>query len=507
MSTMRQLKMKLMAYALLVLMLCTGICRANPLTTENEVAHGRIGTWPGALAETLAKAKFPEARMVYFETVADMAQNLRQNKIEAFCMNRLFVDELLASGQDDVEILVNDLGKTNFAFVFADSEQGKRLCSEFNEFLKKNQENGELFAWHKKWLSGDKESRVMEKIELTGEKGTLNVVTNPVFPPLVYMQNNEISGFEAELFMRFCAAYGYDFKYTVAAFETAMAGVNTGQFDLGFCAVEYKPERAEHFLFSDRTCEADCVLVVRSDGNSELGPLAALKKKFRDTFIREDRWQLFVSGLFTTVLITVASVFCGTVLGFGECLLYHEQKQGVNAVLDFLSRLFAGMPIVVLLMVFYYIVFGSWDVSGTMVAIVAFSLLFGFSVFEMLKNAAANIPRGQTEGALALGFSDRQAFMKFIIPQAVRQAFPTYQAEIIGLLKSTAIVGYIAVQDLTKMADIIRAQTFDAFAPLIVITVLYLFFVWLLQKITNMLLGCLDPKRRTKAEILRGVRP
>ena len=146
------------------------------------MAHGRIGTWPGSLAESLAKGKFPEAKIVYFETVADMAQNLRQNKIEAFAMNRLFVDELLASGQDDVEILVNDLGKTSFAFVFADSEQGKRLCSEFNEFLKKNQENGELFAWHKKWLSGDKDSSVMEKIELTGEKGTLNVVTNPVFP-------------------------------------------------------------------------------------------------------------------------------------------------------------------------------------------------------------------------------------------------------------------------------------------------------------------------------------
>ena len=286
-----------------------------------------------------------------------------------------------------------------------------------------------------------------------------------------------------------------------------MAGVNTGQFDMGFCAVEYKPERAEHFLFSDRTCEAECVLVVRSDENSELGPLATLRKKFRDTFIREDRWQLFVSGLFTTVLITVASVFCGTVLGFGECLLYHEQKQGLNAALDFLSRLFAGMPIVVLLMVFYYIIFGGWDVSGTMVAIVAFSLLFGFSVFEMLKNAAANIPRGQTEGALALGFSDRQVFMKFIIPQAVRHAFPTYQAEIIGLLKSTAIVGYIAVQDLTKMADIIRAQTFDAFAPLIVITVLYLLFVWLLQKITDRLLRYLNPKRRTQEEILRGVKP
>jgi polar amino acid transport system substrate-binding protein len=141
------------------------------------------------------------------------------------------------------------------------------------------------------------------------------------------------------------------------------------------------------------------------------------------------------------------------------------------------------------------------------VAIVAFSLLFGFSVFEMLKNATGNIHKGQWEGALALGFSQRQTFWQFIIPQAVRQAFPTYQAEIIGLLKSTAIVGYIAVQDLTKMADIVRAQTFDAFAPLIVITVLYLLFVWLLQKLTDLILQRLDPKHRSREDILQGVKP
>ena len=491
----------------ILLALWAGVCLAAPLTAEDEVAHGSIGTWPGSLAESLAKKKFPEAEMVYFETVADMAQNVRQGKVEAFAMNRLFVDELLSSGQTDLEVLGDAMGKTSFSFVFAKSPQGQRLCQEFNEFLAASRENGKLAEWQAKWLTGDEGSRVREKIELTGEKGTLSLVTNPAFPPLDYLQDNELSGYEPELLRHFCAAYGYDFKYTVASFETGMAGVSTGQFDMGLCAVEYQPERAEHYLFSERICEADCVLVVRSDGDAGLGPLAALKKKFHDTFVRESRWKLFVSGLFTTVAITVFSVLFGTALGFGECLLYQEGQRQVNACLDLLSRLFAGMPIVVLLMVFYYIVFGRWGLSGTLVAIVAFSLLFGFSVFEMLKNATGNIHKGQWEGALALGFSQRQAFWQFIIPQAVRQAFPTYQAEIVGLLKSTAIVGYIAVQDLTKMADIVRAQTFDAFAPLIVITALYLIFVWLLQKITDGILHKLDPKQRSREDILQGVKP
>ena len=491
----------------IILLFSMAACLANPLTTEEEVAHGRIGTWPGSLAADCARAHFPQAKLVYLDTVADMAQNLRQKKIEAFAMNRIFVDELIASGQNDVEILGDALGRTGFSFVFADSDRGRKLCSEFNDFLAECQSNGKLDTWQQKWLSGSGEKRKLDEVVLSGENGTLSVVTNPVLPPITFMQDNELSGYEAELLRHFCAKYGYDFKATVATFETGMAGVSTGQFDMGFCAVEYQPERAEHFLFSDKTCEADCVLAVRSDGDMGLMPGQVLKKKFQDVFLRESRWKLFVSGLLTTMAITFFSVLFGTIMGFGECLAYRENKRCLNAGLDVLSRFFAGMPIVVLLMVFYYIVFGSWDISGTIVAIVAFSLLFGFSVFEMLKNAAANIPRGQKEGAMALGFSERQTFLKFIIPQAIRQAFPGYQSEIVGLLKSTAIVGYIAVQDLTKMADIIRAQTFDAFAPLVVITVFYLAFVWLLQKITGTILKHLDPKRRSQEEILRGIRP
>ena len=108
---------------------------------------------------------------------------------------------------------------------------------------------------------------------------------------------------------------------------------------------------------------------------------------------------------------------------------------------------------------------------------------------------------------LALGFSERQAFRKFILPPAILTFFPTYQTEIVNLLKATAIVGYIAVQDLTKVADLIRARTFDAFMPLIVISVLYLILTWLFLRGTDWFLTKLNPRNRTADEILRGVKP
>ncbi len=160
----------------------------------------------------------------------------------------------------------------------------------------------------------------------------------------------------------------------------------------------------------------------------------------------------------------------------------------------------------VLLMLFYYVIFGSISISGTAVAIVVFSIMLGFDVFGMLKSGAASVPREQTEAALALGFSEGQAFRKFVLPQAVLTFFPTYQTALVSLLKFTAVVGYIAVQDLTKMADLIRARTYDAFMPLIVISVMYLILTWLMTKGLELVMGRIDPRRRTPERILRGVK-
>ena len=479
---------------------------ASPLTTEADLAHGRIGTWPGSKVEEYARKIYPNAKFVYLDTVADMAQNLRQGKIDAFAMNRILVDELFYNGETGMEILGDSLGKTAYSFVFAYSDRGEKLCNEFNDFLQANRENGTLHELQQKWLNHEGNVADYKPPVLSGENGTLSVVINPIFPPMLFVSNGQFAGYEAELLARFCEAYGYDFKPTVATFEAAVGGVANGQFDIGMSSVEYIAEREEHVLFSNPTCEADCVLVVRSDGANSAGILDTLKKKIYDTLIRENRWKMLVNGMATTLVITFASVLLGSLGGFFLCLLYHEGNRIFNSLVENVSRFLQGMPVVVLLMTFYYIVFGSSNMSGVVVAIIVFSLIFAFGVFGMLKSGADSIPRGQTEGALALGFSERQAFVRFILPQAVRIFFRTYQTAIVDLLKSTAIVGYIAVQDLTKMADIIRARTFDAFAPLIAISVLYFLLAWLLKKITGEILIRLNPENRTAEEILPGVK-
>jgi len=164
-----------------------------------------------------------------------------------------------------------------------------------------------------------------------------------------------------------------------------------------------------------------------------------------------------------------------------------------------------GMPMVVLLMILYYVIFGSVAISGIAVAVIGFTLTFGAAVSGLIKMGVGTIDRGQYEAAYALGHSNAHTFFKIILPQAIPHVLPAYQGEIVGLIKATAIVGYIAVQDLTKMGDIVRSRTYEAFFPLIAVTVIYFVLEGLLSfGVSRIRLG-IDPRKRSRERILKGV--
>ncbi len=157
-------------------------------------------------------------------------------------------------------------------------------------------------------------------------------------------------------------------------------------------------------------------------------------------------------------------------------------------------------------MLLYYVVFGRTSLNGMWVAVVGFTLTFGSAVYGMLRSGVNAVESGQTEAAYALGFSDRQTFFGIILPQAAQFFMPAYKGEIVTLIKATAIVGYIAVQDLTKMGDIVRSRTYEAFFPLIAVAVIYFILAGILTMIVSRVTFSIDPKKRTKEQILKGVR-
>ena len=162
------------------------------------------------------------------------------------------------------------------------------------------------------------------------------------------------------------------------------------------------------------------------------------------------------------ILISVFSVILGTLLGFCIYMVCRKGNPAAIAVTRFCTWLVQGLPVVVLLMVLYYIVFSKVAVSGAVVSVIGFTLVFASGVYGMLKSGVGVIDRGQTEAAYALGYSDRRAFFRVVLPQAIPHIMPSYKAEITAIIKATAIVGYIAVQDLTRTGDLIRRYSLIA---------------------------------------------
>ena len=326
--------------------------------------------------------------------------------------------------------------------------------------------------------------------------------------PFAYVKDNKITGYDIELVSRFCKAMGYGLEVYSMDFGGILGSIKTGKCDLTG-SITWTKERAETMLYSQVPNAAmDVVLLVLKDDSQNAAAVLSffdeLKASFARTFIREDRWKLFVDGIANTMIITILSIILGTLLGFAVYMLCRKGLRAALLVTRFFIWLIKGMPMVVLLMILYYIIFGKVDVSGLWVAVIAFTLTFGASVYLMLKSSADAIDNGQSEAGYALGFSDRQTFFRIILSQAVPHFMPIYKAEVSALVKSTAIVGYIAVQDLTKMGDIVRSRTYEAFFPLIAVAVLYFVMAGALNFIVNLIQKRINPRLRKREKILKG---
>ena len=217
-----------------------------------------------------------------------------------------------------------------------------------------------------------------------------------------------------------------------------------------------------------------------------------LKSSFISNFIDDNRWRYITDGLKITLLVTVFAVLIGVVLGFLIAIVRTtHDKTGklkiLNAICKVYLTVIRGTPVVVQLMIIYFIIFGSVDISKVVVAIVAFGINSGAYVAEIFRSGIMSIDSGQFEAGRSLGFNYAQTMMYIVMPQAFKNVLPTLCNEFISLLKETSVSGYIALQDLTKGGDIIRSRTYDAFMPLIAVALIYLAMVMIFTKLVSLL--------------------
>ena len=228
----------------------------------------------------------------------------------------------------------------------------------------------------------------------------------------------------------------------------------------------------------------------------------SIAQSFTKTFITDNRWQQLLSGLGVTVLITLVAAAIGIVFGFLIAMVrstYDMQLQGkkprtfsdvILKILNFICNIYItvirGTPVVIQLMIMYFIVFAS-SRQGIVAAFISFGMNSAAYVAEIVRGGIMAIDAGQLEAGRSLGLNYRQTMTSIILPQAFKNVLPALANESIVLLKETSVAGYIAIADLTKGGDIIRSQTFSAFLPLLAVAVIYLVMVMLMTHLVSRL--------------------
>jgi His/Glu/Gln/Arg/opine family amino acid ABC transporter permease subunit len=245
------------------------------------------------------------------------------------------------------------------------------------------------------------------------------------------------------------------------------------------------------------------------DLNNEIASGAAVEAetflgKFKESlyinFVKDNRYMYLVKGFGITIYVTIFAIVLGIVIGFTVAVVRACAIQtGRLKVLDWFCRVYLtvirGTPVVVQLLIIYFVIFGAVDVDKVLVAIIAFGINSGAYVAEIVRSGIMSIDKGQLEAGRSLGLSYNKTMRAVILPQAFKNVLPALGNEFIVLLKETSVSGYIALQDLTKGGDIIRSQTYDAFLPLMAVALIYLAVVMIL----SWLLGGLE-KRLKKNE-------
>lgn len=475
-----------------------------------ELEHGKLGILTGSVYDSVAKERFPEAEMNYYSSHADMIVSMEQGKLDAVLEDHIIYTTMNWENLP-VTVLDEPVRINESAYILGKDAADSELLSQLNAFIAKSKEDGTIEALEEKWLSDKEPEDGLDYRELTGENGTIKVAACSVAKPMSYVKGDLCAGLEVDLLTLFAQEYGYALQVDGLAFESLIPGISTGKYDIASGSITITEERKESVTFSTSHMSTYGVAIVYKDHDQTAGFGEKVKDSFEKTFIKESRWKLILEGIGVTLLISISAAVCGTLLGFGLYMLVRSDVKGVNTlargIAKVYSKIVAGTPVVVILMILFYVIFGKFrDISGVLVAIIGFTLTFGAFVYDHLTVSVNNVDKGQTEAAYALGYTKNKTFFRIVFPQAMSVFLPSYCGQAIELIKATAVVGYIAVNDLTKVGDIIRSNTYEAFFPLISTAVIYFILTWIISALLGRVKVQFEPKRRKKEDILKGVK-
>lgn len=454
----------------------------------DDLATSKVATYTGSSQERALEQKYPKMQIQRMDDDLDMLKSLVHGMCEAVVLDD-YTMKYYSKQVGGVEI-IDSFGDLSFGIAF---KKGKNteLREQFNRFIGEIESNGTLQQMKERWIEDPDNSPVPE-IEMPKEGIPVKISIAAGAAPFQFYKNGVLTGFEIELCQRFAAYIQRPVEFQDSDWASLLTSIAAGTNDMAISALNITPERADAVDFSVPYYVCTSLVGIRAE-NSEnyvqkdlsgkedevkAGMLASLKRSIQRNILEEERYKMILSGLKLTAFISLMAAIIGTLLGGIICWMRMHSNIVLRSSANAYINVMRGTPVLVLLMFMFYVVLAGTSTSATWVSIITFAMNFAAYSAEIFRSSIEGIDKGQTEAGLSLGYTPSRTFIKFILPQAFATALPVYKGETISLVKTTSIVGFIAVQDLTKVGDIIRSRTFDAFFPLIMVAVLYFVLSW-----------------------------
>ena len=439
-------------------------------TSYEDLAGKRIGMLTSRGVDSAVRESFPGCQILFYEDLPGLSLALEKQQIDAFVCMREGSDMMLER-HPHFRILPGPGIPDSSAVGFRPDDI--LLAGEFNAFLSGIRADGTYDRMMENWFGAHPLREPYEAHGGEGKPFRVGIEVGQTF--LTFAEGHEEAGLEPELMARFAAWLGRPVQFVEMTGSGLIPSLLSGKVDAIVSGISPTPERRKRMLLSDVYESSPLVpVVLRADV-----PLPhqtwwkRLGTMLYDNIIAQKRYLMILDGLFVTLLVTLASIFFGGTLGAALCWVKRRRSRQEARWVETYCTVIESIPIVVLLLFMFYVVFAATTLTATVVAIITFSLHFAASACACLDESIGTVDKGQWEAGLSLGFTRFQTFRYVILPQATPRFLSLLKGSAIGLIESTSIVGFIALKDMTKVTDIIRSQTYDSLIPLTIVAVLY----------------------------------
>lgn len=451
------------------------------LRSEADLTGLTISTSAGNYFDTKYSGR-EDVTLFRVNSEVDGVQAVHQGIADVFVTDEVAIPK---DARERLKIKLAFRGEEVFDVAFAIRKGDDKLREQLDSFIVESRADGSLDAVISHWINGTPAPPDPAPGPPSGE-GPVRCVTGVNMEPVCFLgDGGEWKGMDADILRRFALWSGRPFEMKFQDLGSGIIALSTGACDVVSACLYVTEERKKSVDFT-----VPYYLCRPGYFTMDYGSPAKLGfgERLKINLLTEGRWKLITGGLLETLKITLLSILFGTILGAGICAMLRSRRKWLRSIAALYGSFIQGIPTLVLLLIMFYVVLAGSGLGASVVAVVTFALCFAWSSGSIFNSSISSVPKGQTEAGLSLGFTPLKTFTGIVFPQALKKGLPLYSGECVSLLKNTSIVGYVAIMDLTRASDLIRSRTFDAFIPLLVITVAYFVLAWLIRLMLNLLL-------------------